>query len=209
MLAPGIGGDIVELLEGNLEWHPLVGDAIDRPARGDEVDPSFDPDMLETNRDNAATGDDAGGGNTALLHEFHRHLRRRDVAEPVLDLVDRQLDDALGVAGGHAGGAQQGQGETGDVEGVATTAQQGLVGTLHRAEGRMEFDVIVDPVAYRHRVATQGLGQGLDRRCELGVRCFCQFAGSGRIGDRIGRKRALGLGFLRGCHIIESGERGR
>src|SRR5690606_32152839 len=59
VLAPGVSFDVVELLERDFERNPLIGYAIDRAARRNEIDPGLYPDMLETHRDDAPSGNNA------------------------------------------------------------------------------------------------------------------------------------------------------
>ncbi len=138
-----------------------------RPIESDPIDMVIkhsDPliFMLQAHLgDRAAAGDahqrDAGGGG-----EIPGRVEVLEATGPVAERGLGHVDGAVDVAGGDARGTQQGDGQAGDVHGVAALTAQGDVGILHGTPAGLPFHVVAYPAVDLHRIVVEQRGLVLD-----------------------------------------------
>lgn len=180
---------VLVLLEAGVHGHPGVAGLVDGPAAGDVVDVGLDPDVLQLEGGYPAAFGHSGDGDAALGEQAVGGLGGLDAADPVHGLRRRDLDGAVGVAGGDAGGAEERDEQAGGVEGVAAPGLQGEVRALDGAVGGQEFDGVPDPVVDFDGVVVQGGGLGPDGLGDLHV------LGPGEVlGRRRGARAGVGGG---------------
>ena len=140
------------------------------------VDGGFDPDVLDADFADLLTTGHRGGGNTAGGGKVGRCIDVSKATCPVAEVDFGDVNGAMHIAGGDLGGAQQGDGEAGDVKAVAAPTAEGEVGVLHGAPGGLPFDVVAYPVVNSHGIVVELRGFVFDGLAEA------DFGRGGQIG---------------------------
>src|SRR4030067_495643 len=107
------------LLVARVETHPAVSSLVDGAAGGEEVDSRFHPHVFHLHFGDAAAADDAGNGRAAGTGVVHCGIDAVEAAGPVAKLIFGNFDGAVHIARRDTGGAQQCNGETGNVHAAA------------------------------------------------------------------------------------------
>ncbi len=112
------GQDVV-LLEAGVKLYPAVGSPGVCTSGGIKINGGFHPQVFKTDFADLATRDDGGDRNTARGSIIGSGVDTLKASGPVLERLGRDIEGAVDVARRDLRGAQQGDGQAGDIHAVA------------------------------------------------------------------------------------------